>query len=242
MYTLVFVEFYVFIKSLYQERKKLDNPVYHSLCETHQDKALEYKGVKFYDPAYCSFGGVIDPLVKAKDLANYAQLVSDFFIVGTAPVFDTSLILVEELVCLQMVLDSPIDLIPKEEIVPLESKAQKQALYELVNYVQPGYFKQETSALGRYIGIYQDQQLVAVSGERMKMKGFTEISAIVTHPDYTGRGYAKQLIKHCTQNIFEEGKTPYLHVVESNVAAINLYENLGFFTRRKISFWKLAKI
>ena len=71
-----------------------------------------------------------------------------------------------------MVLDSPIDLIPKEEIVPLESKAQKQALYELVNYVQPGYFKQETSALGRYIGIYQDQQLVAVSGEPHENEGF----------------------------------------------------------------------
>lgn len=225
-----------------QKNKKLDNPVLYSLSEVHQDKAIAFEGVKFYAPAYCAFGGVIDPLVTAKALSAYAQLSDDFYIVGAPPVFDSSLRIVKELVCLQMVLESPIDLIPQEDIIPLETKDQKQALYTLVNKVQPGYFKQETSTLGRYIGIYQDQQLVAVSGERMKMNGFTEISAIVTHPDYTGRGYAKQLIKSITQSVFDEGKIPYLHVVTSNFTAINLYENLGFRTRRKISFWKLAKI
>lgn len=227
---------------MYQKNKKLDNPVLYSLNEVHQDKAIAFDGVKFYAPAYCAFGGVIDSLVTAKDLSAYAQLSRDFYIVGEPPVFDSSMRIVKELVCLQMVLERPIDLIPQEDIIALETKDQKQALYALVNKVQPGYFKQETSTLGRYIGIYQDQQLVAVSGERMKMNDFTEISAIVTHPDYTGRGYAKQLIKSITKSVFDEGKTPYLHVVASNLSAINLYEYLGFRTRRKISFWKLAKI
>ena len=223
-----------------ENRSKLDNPAFHSLSEVHQDKVIQYEGVKFYHPLYCAFGGVIAPNVMAKGLSAYAQLSSDFFIVGEAPVVDTSLTLVKELVCLQMVLDKPIDFNPTQEIILLESKAQKQALFELVNLVQPGYFKKKTADLGCYFGIYQDEQLVAVCGERMKMNDFTEISAIVTHPKYTGRGYAKQLIKHCVQNIFQEGKTPYLHVVASNIPAISLYKKLGFLTRRKISFWQLS--
>ena len=223
-----------------EDKSKLDNPVLHSLNEVHQDKVIQYEGVKFYSPLYCAFGGVTDPYMMTEGLSAYARLSSDFFIVGEAPIFDASLTLVKELVCLQMVLDNPIDLSLTEEIIPLESKAQKQALFELVNLVQPGYFKKKTTDLGHYYGIYQDKQLVAVCGERMKMNHFTEISAIVTHPRYTGRGYAKQLIKQCVQNIFQEGKTPYLHVVRSNTPAINLYKKLGFLTRREISFWQLA--
>lgn len=80
---------------------------------------------------------------------------------------------------------------------------------------------------------------MAVTGERMKMNDFTEISAVVTHPRYTGKGFAKQLIAHTANNVFDENKTPYLHVAETNFGAIRLYEKLGFKTRRKISFWNL---
>jgi predicted GNAT family acetyltransferase len=80
---------------------------------------------------------------------------------------------------------------------------------------------------------------VAVAGERMKMNDFTEVSAVVTHPSYAGKGFAKQLIAHAANKIFDENKIPYLHVAETNFGAIRLYDNLGFKTRRKISFWHL---
>jgi hypothetical protein len=35
--------------------------------------------------------------------------------------------------------------------------------------------------LGNYYGIYKDDQLVAVTGERMQMGDFIEVSAV--HPD-----------------------------------------------------------
>ncbi len=41
--------------------------------------------------------------------------------------------------------------------------------------------------------------------------------------------------------IFGENKMPYLHVTDTNAAAINLYEKIGFKTRRKISFWNFIK-
>lgn len=73
----------------------------------------------------------------------------------------------------------------------------------------------------------------------MKMNTHTEVSAIVTHPLYTGQGLAKQLIAHTVNNIFNQNKTPYLHVVDSNIKAIQLYEKLGFVTRRELSFWHI---
>ena len=218
---------------------KLDNPVVHSLHEVHSNKAISYRGVIFYAPVYCAFGGSVNPFLMAEGLSAYAQNVSDFFVVGDSPRFEQDLQIEKELICAQMILAQPIPLKLTETILPLQSTLQKQALFELVNLVQPGYFKEKTVDMGRYFGIYRTGQLVAVAGERMKMNNYTEISAIVTHPDYTRKGFAQQLIKHLTDLVFEEGKIPYLHVVATNQTAIQLYKKLGFTHRREISFWKL---
>ena len=93
--------------------------------------------------------------------------------------------------------------------------------------------------MGNYFGVIKEGKLVSVTGERMKMNDFTEVSAVVTHPFYTGKGFAKQLVAHTANKIFDENKTPYLHVAETNFDAIRLYEKLGFKTRRRMSFWNL---
>jgi predicted GNAT family acetyltransferase len=139
-----------------------------------------------------------------------------------------------------MIIDNKIDVEQKEEVILLTNNYAAE-LFQLVNLVQPGYFKNKTALLGNYFGIFKNGALVAVAGERMKMHDYTEVSAIVTHPNYTGLGYAKQLIAHAVNNIFDQGRVPYLHVVETNVGAIKLYEKLGFITRRKMSFWNVLK-
>ena len=40
-----------------QDDKKLDNPVWFSLSETHQSFAIDYGSIKFYHSDYCPFGG-----------------------------------------------------------------------------------------------------------------------------------------------------------------------------------------
>jgi len=218
--------------------KKLDNPVWYSLSETHDDFAMSYPGIKFYDPEYCPFGGFITTNNVALQIDEYSKLINDFFLVGKKPVFSKKVSLKKELVCLQMVLDKKIEAILKEEIIKLDV-GSADALSNLVNEVQPGYFKKKTNLMGDYFGIVSERKLVAVAGERMKMNDFTEVSAVVTHPSYAGKGFAKQLIAHTANKIFDENKVPYLHVAETNFVAIRLYENLGFKTRRKISFWHL---
>jgi ribosomal protein S18 acetylase RimI-like enzyme len=218
--------------------EKLDNPVWYSLSETHDDFAISYPGIKFYDPEYCPFGGFVTSDNIALQIDEYSKFINDFFLVGNKPVFSKKISLEKELVCLQMVLEKRIEAVLIQEIIKLDV-GSADALANLVNEVQPGYFKEKTNLLGDYFGIVSERKLVAVTGERMKMNDFTEVSAVVTHPFYAGKGFARQLIAHTANKIFDENKIPYLHVAETNFGAIRLYENLGFKTRRKISFWHL---
>lgn len=218
---------------------KLDNPTWYSLTEAHKDFALDYDGIKFYQPDYCPFGGFTMLDTTKEGIDKYALLTDNFYLVGDRPIFNHNLKLKKELVCNQMVLAKNIDLEITETISELQTAKQKSDLFELVNLVQPGYFKNKTADLGNYYGIYKDNKLIAVTGERMKMNEYTEVSAVVTHPEHTGKGYAKQLLAYTSDKIFSEGKIPYLHVAETNTGAIRLYEKLGFKTRRKISFWNL---
>ena len=222
------------------EENKLDNPVWHSLSETHKGFAIDYGNTKFYNPDYCPFGGFIDSEHIAGPIDQYSALSHNFFVVGEKPEISEKVQIVKELVCLQMIIYDKIQLPIDTEIVKL-NESHNEELCALVNLVQPGYFKNKTPLLGNYFGIFKENQLVAITGERMKMNDFTEVSAIVTHPDHTGKGYAKQLITHVVNAIFDENKTPFLHVVESNIGAIKLYEKLGFVTRRKMSLWNIIK-
>ena len=223
-----------------KDENKLDNPVWHSLSETHQIFSVCYDGVKFYHPDYCPFGGFETTENVSNFISEYSKLEDNFFIVGDKPDIPNLLVLKKELVCLQMIINDKINTEIKDNITEIRSD-DTEVLFELVTLVQPGYFKKKTALLGNYFGIFKNEQLIAVTGERMKMNEFVEVSAIVTHPDHAGQGYAKQLIAHTVNNIINQGKTPYLHVAETNTRAINLYKKLGFKTRRKISFWNIVK-
>ncbi|TDE43165.1 GNAT family N-acetyltransferase [Flavobacterium rhamnosiphilum] len=223
-----------------QDDKKLDNPVWFSLSETHQSFAVDYDSVKFYHPDYCLFGGFEKGNAIVKPIDEYSAKVDNFFIVGEKPELSNLLKLNKEVICLQMIVYDAIDITINDPIVKLTDE-HIDALYELVNLVQPGYFKRKTALLGNYYGIFKNDELVAVTGERMQMNDFVEVSAVVTHPNHTGKGYAKQLVIHTVNEIFNQNKTPYLHVIEDNSGAIQLYEKLGFTIRRKISFWNITK-
>ena len=220
---------------------KLDNPVWYSLLETNKDICLDYGHIKFYDPGYCPFGAFENSRENDRFMDQYSELTDNFYIVGAKPEFSKNLRLKHELVCLQMILDQKMDNEIRDTIVRLNGRREND-LFNLVNLVQPGFFKRRTAMMGDYFGIFSNHELVAVTGERMKMNGYTEVSAVVTHPQHTGKGYAKQLIAHTVNRIFDMNKIPYLHVSRENKVAINLYEKCGFTTRTSVSFWNLEKI
>ncbi|MFT3932908.1 MAG: GNAT family N-acetyltransferase [Chitinophagaceae bacterium] len=221
------------------DEHKLDNPAWHALSETHQHLALNFGNIKCYQPSYSSFGGFQFPI----DNTNYIDFLNgtsgSFYLIGEYPAISSPLFIKKELVCLQMVINHKIDLPIKDDIIQLQP-LHAGPLFNLQNKVQPGYFKSDTNLLGNYYGIFKNDQLVASTGERMKMNAITEVSGVVTHPLHVGKGYAAQLVTLAVNNILDENKNACLHVVESNTAAISLYQKLGFTTRRKISFWQIA--
>ncbi|HXB96331.1 MAG TPA: GNAT family N-acetyltransferase, partial [Puia sp.] len=129
---------------------------------------------------------------------------------------------------------------PKEEITLL-GPTDKEDMFQLINSIQPGYYHPETWQTGDYCGIRKTGRLVAMAGERMRMTGFNELSAICTHPEFTGRGYAQQLISWLCRRQAAKGITPFLHVSLANQKALRLYIHLGFRHRREISFHRLRK-
>ncbi|MFT7163599.1 MAG: ribosomal protein S18 acetylase RimI-like enzyme [Flavobacterium sp.] len=222
------------------EERKLDNPVWYSLVESHKKLAIVYINMHFYHPAYCAFGAFNKMPNNEDDLVTYAKLVPTFFIFGEKPSIPDSLKLKDELLCLQMIVRHKIAVPNMDEIVKLE-ESHREALLGLVKIVYPEYFKSKTADLGNYYGIFEHNQLVAITGERMQMDAFTEVSAVITHPEHTGKGYAKQLVAHAANAIFEQNKTPFLHVAKANIGAVKLYEKLGFKTRREISIWNISQ-
>jgi ribosomal protein S18 acetylase RimI-like enzyme len=137
---------------------------------------------------------------------------------------------------LQMVCET--DLLPARselEIVEL-SLQDSPEMVELATLTKPGPFGARTHELGTYLGIRREGKLVAMAGERLKVPGYTEVSAVCTHPEHTGKGYAQALMTEVMRRIREREETSFLHVRQDNTRAVGIYEKLGFRTRKVVHF------
>lgn len=109
-------------------------------------------------------------------------------------------------------------------------------MLELVALTKPGPFGERTVELGTYLGIRSGGRLVAMAGERMRPPGWSEISAVCTHPEHRGKGLAGRLIRAVVAAVEERGDDPFLHAAAQNTSAIALYEAMGFTLRREPFF------
>ncbi|GLS18911.1 GNAT family N-acetyltransferase [Labrys miyagiensis] len=114
------------------------------------------------------------------------------------------------------------------------------AMMELADLTKPGPFNTRTHSLGTFLGIRVAGRLAAMAGERMRPGRYTEITAVCTHPDHRGHGYAQALLGEVARRIHGRGEIPFLHVFSDNHAAIGLYRRLGMHTRRQLHFTALG--
>lgn len=126
------------------------------------------------------------------------------------------------------------------ELIELDTRDSPEMI-ALTSLTKPGPFGTRTHELGTYLGIRIEGKLVAMAGERLKVPGHTEVSAVCTHPDHTGKGYARVLMTEIMRRIRERGETPFLHSRGDNTRAIELYKLLGFRERKLGHFAVLRK-
>jgi ribosomal protein S18 acetylase RimI-like enzyme len=116
------------------------------------------------------------------------------------------------------------------------------AMVALTDLAFPGFFRPKTYQMGAYYGIRINSELAAMAGERLAVPGFREISAVVTHPAHTGKGYARLLMDRLLQDHAAAGLKSFLHVSEGNSRAIAIYKRMGFVILRSVVLWPISLI
>ncbi len=221
----------------------LDNPIWSALTTAQSHFALGGPYAKRFPAEVAPFIAVAEPgRAAAQALAELVAPGETVNIVNVTPTLDTGWTLLATGNIVQMVWrdDAPAPAEDSGEIATLGA-ADVTDMLALTTLVFPGYFRPRTPEMGAYFGIRQDSRFAAMAGERMKMHGYEEISAVCTHPDFTGRGYAARLINHVVIQQLRRGITPFLHVNEKNARARSLYERLGFEDRASLPLWLLKK-
>jgi len=215
------------------EEHVLDNPSWHMLCHDLAEFTVGTALAKRCDPGLIPVVGLANHSDAAfADLATLYNTGEGIGILEANPPqkipgFEiSSRFSFDQLVCQQR---TPV---PKNDIDVLElTQSDLQDVIQLIELTKPGPFFPGLFAMRRFVGIRQEGQLVAMAGERIHLPGYCEISAVCTHPDWRGRGYASLLSSVIADGIWERGKTPFLHVLAHNTSAYHVY-NLLHFVRR----------
>ena len=222
---------------------ELDNPFWSSLQTLHRALALQEGEAARYPPEFAPFLGVARADADTDGaLASLVAVGEGVLLLGVAPARVPDGFELEAFADLaQMTCAQPLEVIDGPEVIEL-SEAHREDVLALTALVYPHYFRARTMALGRYLGIYQEGRLAAMIGERLGTHATREVSAICTHPDYNGRGYARRLTAMLTNDLLAHGNLPFLHVSHQNPRALQLYERLGYRHRRDIGFWSLQRM
>ncbi len=69
-----------------------------------------------------------------------------------------------------------------------------------------------------------------------KTENYIEITSVYIDKEHRGRGFGKELIFKMIKEILRRGKTPILETSTKNLAAMKLYESMGFVERDKYAF------
>ncbi|AZG47142.1 GNAT family N-acetyltransferase [Gordonia insulae] len=218
------------------EHHPLDNPALAALTGPHAHLAEHHGTAVRYHPDVCPMAALPDD-PSTGDWADAAALVgpggSMFLPVVTVrppAVWQTTM----QLPGVQMI-DGGVECAPDDEAVVLSATDVPEML-DLVRRTRPGPFLPRTIEMGTYLGIRRDSRLIAMGGERLRLPGWTEISAVCTDPDSRGQGLASRIVLALADGIRRRGDIPILHADARNVGAIRLYAALGFDVRREVMF------
>jgi ribosomal protein S18 acetylase RimI-like enzyme len=223
----------------------LDNVIWKALttCQAHLGTVRHHAAKFFADVSL--LGALAEPSAEAYasllSILNSGDRVGLFLPTDSAPAAPWKVIVSVPL--LQMISENAKVHESNREAAPFVrlGKADVPAMLALTRLTKPGPFGKRTHEMGEYWGIRQNGQLIAMAGERLHLPGYTEVSAVCTHPEHLGHGYATALIHMLLQRIHNRGEQPFLHVLPQNTRAVELYERLGFRKRGLMQYVILEK-
>lgn len=221
----------------------LDNPVFNALSTGDARLASGTADVKWFDVEVSPFAGFTLP--GAEGFASLHAMMPQgrniLFAKPEAIDIPEGWQILAQIEGSQFVFDVQTNIAaPAIDPVPL-TDADVPAMVELATLTRPGPFNNRTNQFGHYYGIFEGGRLVAMTGQRLHPGAYAEISAVCTHPDALGKGYATALLQHQLQLIITQGKTPFLHVRSDNERAIEIYQRLGFHYTRPMWFYFLKR-
>jgi len=220
----------------------LDNPIWNALQTGDKANAWGNELVKGIDRGMGAFVGMINYSEDAwRSLWELtpAGSVAVMFTTGklnVPPNWNVGL----EKVLLQMVHVRESPLASTSEMIRELGEEHIPATLALTHLTKPGPFFQRTIDFGHYQGIFENDELVSMAGQRFKPDPYTELSAVCTRPDSLGKGYAGKLIASQVSMIRRSGRIPFLHVYPDNKSAISLYHRLGFETRKEMLVYVIS--
>lgn len=214
----------------------LDRPIWHALNQRQSAYAIGAARARRFIPEVGLFAATRDDTPEAH--ADLAELVRQhgptvLLQVGDIPV-PAGTKAQMTMLGVQMVARQIEPLNPAAPVERL-SAADAPAMLALATATQPGPFFTRTHELGNFWGVKTDGRLVAMAGERMKLPGYTEVSAVCTDPAHRSKGYAALLSRTVATQILNRDETPMLHAYASNTTAVRLYEALGFELRTHVN-------
>jgi GNAT superfamily N-acetyltransferase len=219
----------------------LDNPIWYALKTDHQEFAIGDETIQRYPAHILPFIAFDDmQTYLSPDIEKWFDKGEKIFALGELPVLPGGWKILATHTCVQMICTATIAFTSDPDCPVVRLNHNTDELFDFVNSIQPGLFRKGTPLAGDYYGIKINGKLVATAGKRFSPAGYTEVSAICTHPDFTGRGFARHLIAYVCHEIQGEGRVPFLHVLNTNYRAINVYEYSGFVKRREIPFHQIG--
>jgi predicted GNAT family acetyltransferase len=221
----------------------LNRPVWSAL--TTGDRRFAQGGplALRFPPDIAPFGATVDHSPEAfaalKELLSREERVALVSLDKLKPY--PGLEVVQEAPILQMIADGKTPALSRGQKPTVLGPSDVPEMLRLTQQTNPGPFGPRTHELGQYIGVRVDGALAAMAGERMRLDGAVEISAVCVSPEHRGKGYAAFLVAWLVRKLREEGAAPFLHSFTDNVSAIGLYERLGFRTRKALYVTVLSR-
>ena len=228
----------------------LDNPIWQSLVTTHAGLAEHCRGARKFSRDVSMLGGFSEPT--PENYRSLAALLRPGERIGlflqSPPDPPAPWVVVSAGPLLQMLCEnggrSSLTVPsnggrPSPEFIRL-TQSDVPEMLALTELTKPGPFGARTHEMGDFFGIRIEGRLAAMAGERLRLPGYTEISAVCTHPEHLGHGYASALMTLLMDRISSRGELPFLHVRPENVRAVQVYERIGF-TKRASSYYAVLR-